>query len=166
MTNHVVLYEPLMPANTGNIARTCAGTNTVLDLIEPLGFQIDNKKMKRAGLDYWDKVAVHMHDDLNAFLKTLGPDDEMYLISKFSSKNYSQVETLSFYYGSKHNEQEHKHALKTCEKLGLKNTRIDLDFMNKSCWCSNNFRRESDILFKEPKAIFVLLFVFVIAPNF
>lgn len=44
MTNHVVLYEPLMPANTGNIARTCAGTNTVLDLIEPLGFQIDNKK--------------------------------------------------------------------------------------------------------------------------
>ena len=92
MTNHVVLYEPLMPANTGNIARTCAGTNTVLDLIEPLGFQIDNKKMKRAGLDYWDKVEVHMHDDLNAFLKTLGPDDEMYLISKFSSKNYTEVD--------------------------------------------------------------------------
>lgn len=46
-------------------------------------------------------------------------------------KNYREVETLSFYYGSKHNEEEHKHALKTCEKLGLKNTRIDLDFMNK-----------------------------------
>lgn len=92
MTNHVVLYEPLMPANTGNIARTCAGTNTVLDLIEPLGFQIDNKKMKRAGLDYWDKVDVHRHDDLNAFLKTLGPNDEMYLISKFSSKNYVDVD--------------------------------------------------------------------------
>ncbi|WP_145993388.1 tRNA (cytidine(34)-2'-O)-methyltransferase, partial [Lactobacillus crispatus] len=91
MTNHVVLYEPLMPANTGNIARTCAGTNTVLDLIEPLGFQIDNKKMKRAGLDYWDKVDIRMHDDLDAFLKTLGPNDEMYLISKFSSKNYAQV---------------------------------------------------------------------------
>lgn len=86
MTNHVVLYEPLMPANTGNIARTCAGTNTVLDLIEPLGFQIDNKKMKRAGLDYWDKVDIRMHDDLEAFLNTLGPNDEMYLISKFSSK--------------------------------------------------------------------------------
>ena len=86
MTNHVVLYEPLMPANTGNIARTCAGTNTVLDLIEPPGFQIDNKKMKRAGLDYWDKVDIRMHDDLDAFLKTLGPNDEMYLISKFSSK--------------------------------------------------------------------------------
>lgn len=92
MTNHVVLYEPLMPANTGNIARTCAGTNTVLDLIEPLGFQIDNKKMKRAGLDYWDKVDIRMHDDLEAFLNTLGPNDEMYLISKFSSKNYAQVD--------------------------------------------------------------------------
>ena len=92
MTNHVVLYEPLMPANTGNIARTCAGTNTVLDLIEPLGFQIDNKKMKRAGLDYWDKVDIKMHDDLETFLKTLGPNDEMYLISKFSSKNYAQVD--------------------------------------------------------------------------
>ena len=98
MTNHVVLYEPLMPANTGNIARTCAGTNTVLDLIEPLGFQIDNKKMKRAGLDYWDKVDIRIHDDLDAFLKTLGPNDEMYLISKFSSKIFekSGANTLIF----------------------------------------------------------------------
>ncbi|MDR4287909.1 tRNA (cytidine(34)-2'-O)-methyltransferase, partial [Bacillus thuringiensis] len=92
MTNYVVLYVPLMPANTGNIARTCSGTNTFLDLIEPLGFQIDNKKMKREGLDYCDKVKVHRHDDLNAFLKSLGPDDEMYLISKFSSKNYVDVD--------------------------------------------------------------------------
>lgn len=91
MTNHIVLYEPLMPANTGNIARTCAGTNTVLDLIEPLGFQLDNKKMKRAGLDYWDKVEVHLHDDLQAFLQTLTAQDELYLISKFSSKSYTDV---------------------------------------------------------------------------
>lgn len=87
MTNHVVLYEPLMPANTGNIARTCAGTNTVLDLIEPLGFRLDDKHMKRAGLDYWSKVDLHMHESLDAFMKTLGPHDELYLISKFSSKS-------------------------------------------------------------------------------
>lgn len=87
MTNHVVLYEPLMPANTGNIARTCAGTNTVLDLIEPLGFRLDDKHMKRAGLDYWSKVDLHMHESLAAFMKTLGPNDELYLISKFSSKS-------------------------------------------------------------------------------
>lgn len=91
MTNHIVLYEPLMPANTGNIARTCAGTNTVLDLIEPLGFQLDNKRMKRAGLDYWDKVNVQMHESLDAFLKTLTKNDEIYLISKFSSKSYTDV---------------------------------------------------------------------------
>lgn len=81
-----------MPANTGNIARTCAGTDTVLDLIEPLGFQIDNKKMKRAGLDYWDKVNVCRHDDLEAFLNSLTSKDEMYLISKFSTKNYAEID--------------------------------------------------------------------------
>ena len=58
MTNHIVLFEPLMPANTGNIARTCAGTNTELHLIKPLGFSTDDKYMKRAGLDYWDKVKI------------------------------------------------------------------------------------------------------------
>ena len=80
MTNHVVLYEPLMPANTGNIARTCAGTDTVLDLIEPLGFSLDDKHMKRAGLDYWDKVKINKHDSLEDFLATLQANDEMYLI--------------------------------------------------------------------------------------
>jgi tRNA (cytidine/uridine-2'-O-)-methyltransferase len=69
MTNHIVLFEPLMPANTGNIARTCAGTDTVLDLIEPLGFSIDDKHLKRAGLDYWNKVQINYHQNLPAFLK-------------------------------------------------------------------------------------------------
>lgn len=91
MTNHVVLYEPLMPANTGNIARTCAGTNTVLDLIEPLGFQIDNKKMKRAGLDYWDKVDIRMHDDLEAFEYTWSKWWNV-LNFKVFFKNYAQVD--------------------------------------------------------------------------
>lgn len=91
MTNHVVLFEPLMPANTGNIARTCAGTNTVLDLIEPLGFQLDDKHMKRAGLDYWQKVQLHRHDDLAAFIASLKPNAEMYLISKFSDRTYTDV---------------------------------------------------------------------------
>ena len=64
MTNHIVLFEPLFPANTGNIARTCAGTNTELHLIKPLGFSTDDKHMKRAGLDYWDKVKITYHEDL------------------------------------------------------------------------------------------------------
>ena len=102
MTNHVVLYEPLMPANTGILARTCSGTDTVLDLIEPLGFSLDDKHMKRAGLDYWDKVKINKHDSLEDFLATLQSNDEMYLISKFSSKSYTDVEytdpTKNYYF--------------------------------------------------------------------
>ncbi|WP_057829483.1 tRNA (cytidine(34)-2'-O)-methyltransferase [Liquorilactobacillus cacaonum] len=92
MTNHIVLFEPLMPANTGNIARTCAGTNTELHLIEPLGFSTDDKYLKRAGLDYWDKVKITYHQNLPAFMKTLGVNDELYLVSKFATKSYAQVD--------------------------------------------------------------------------
>ena len=56
MTNHIVLFEPQIPQNTGNIARTCAATNSPLHIIKPMGFPIDDRKMKRAGLDYWDKL--------------------------------------------------------------------------------------------------------------
>lgn len=63
---HIVLHEPEIPQNTGNIARTCAATGASLHLIRPLGFTIDDKRMKRAGLDYWDKLDVHFYD---------GPED-------------------------------------------------------------------------------------------
>lgn len=92
MTNHIVLFEPEIPDNTGNIARTCAGTNTVLDLIEPLGFRLDDKHLKRAVLDYGGEVEIRRHDDLRAFLATLPDNAEMYLISKFSSKAYTDVD--------------------------------------------------------------------------
>lgn len=89
MTNHIALYEPLMPANTGNIARTCAGTNTKLHLIRPLGFSTDDAHMKRAGLDYWNKVDITYHDNLDAFLESIPDDQYLYLITKFSDKVYS-----------------------------------------------------------------------------
>ncbi len=91
MTNHIVLFEPLFPANTGNIARTCTGTNTVLHLIKPLGFATDDKHLKRAGLDYWDKVKVVYHDDLPAFMASIDPS-QLYLVSKFANRDYSQVD--------------------------------------------------------------------------
>ena len=72
MTNHIVLYEPLIPPNTGNIARTCAATDTHLHLIEPLGFSLDDKHLKRAGLDYWHSVDVTLHKDLEHFMAYLG----------------------------------------------------------------------------------------------
>lgn len=65
---NIVLHEPEMPANTGNIGRTCVATDTVLHLIEPLGFKINDKMLKRAGLDYWDKLDVRIYDDFDDFL--------------------------------------------------------------------------------------------------
>ncbi|MBK0039795.1 MULTISPECIES: tRNA (cytidine(34)-2'-O)-methyltransferase [unclassified Leuconostoc] len=90
MTNHVVLFEPLMPANTGNIARTTAGTDAVLHLIEPLGFDLDDKHVKRAGLDYWEHVQLVRHSSLPDFLETLAPTDQLYLVSKFANQDYTE----------------------------------------------------------------------------
>ena len=64
---NIVLHEPEIPQNTGNIARTCAATGASLHLIRPLGFEIDNAKLKRAGLDYWDKLDITYYDDLSDF---------------------------------------------------------------------------------------------------
>ena len=64
---HIVLVEPEIPANTGNIARTCAATGSVLHLVKPLGFDISDKAVKRAGLDYWHLVDVRVYEDLDEF---------------------------------------------------------------------------------------------------
>lgn len=66
----VVLVEPEIPQNTGNIARTCAATNTGLHLVRPLGFDIGDKAVRRAGLDYWKYVDLHIYDSMDDFLKT------------------------------------------------------------------------------------------------
>lgn len=64
---HIVLHEPEIPQNTGNIARTCAATGASLHLIRPMGFTVDDKKLKRAGLDYWDKLDITYYDGLDDF---------------------------------------------------------------------------------------------------
>lgn len=89
--NHIALFEPLIPANTGNIARTCAATDTRLHLIEPLGFKTDDKHLKRAGLDYWHDVDIVYHRNLEEFVESVG-DGELFLISKFSHKVYTDVD--------------------------------------------------------------------------
>ncbi len=88
MPIHVALFEPVIPANTGNIARTCAGTGTILHLIEPLGFSTDDKMLKRAGLDYWSHVDVNYHDGINALFETYS-DATFYFITKFGDAPYS-----------------------------------------------------------------------------
>lgn len=91
MTNHIVLFEPEIPANTGNIARTCAATDTHLHLIEPLGFKTDDKHLKRAGLDYWNDVEITYHANLEAFMTYLG-DNPLYLVTKFANHIYSDID--------------------------------------------------------------------------
>jgi len=70
---HIVLYEPEIPANTGNIIRLCANTGAQLHLIKPLGFELDDKKLRRAGLDYHEWVSVREHSSLGAFVDSIGP---------------------------------------------------------------------------------------------
>jgi len=72
MPLHIVLHEPLIPANTGNIARTCAATGTHLHLIHPLGFSTDDRYLKRAGLDYWHAVNLHYYDNFDHFVQVNG----------------------------------------------------------------------------------------------
>ena len=68
MKLHVVLVEPEIPQNTGNVARTCAAIGAELHLVHPLGFRVDDASVRRAGLDYWNMLTVHEHDSLSAFL--------------------------------------------------------------------------------------------------
>ncbi|WP_017728820.1 tRNA (uridine(34)/cytosine(34)/5-carboxymethylaminomethyluridine(34)-2'-O)-methyltransferase TrmL [Halalkalibacterium ligniniphilum] len=88
MALHIVLYQPEIPANTGNIARTCAGTNTQLHLIRPLGFSTDDKMLKRAGCDYWPNVHINYYDSMDELFQTY-PDGEFYFIETVGTKNYS-----------------------------------------------------------------------------
>lgn len=87
---NVVLYRPQIPQNTGNIARTCCVTNTKLHLIEKLGFSIDDKRVKRAGLDYWHLLNLEVHESLEHFLKKYG-QKTIYPVSKFAKKAHSSV---------------------------------------------------------------------------
>lgn len=91
MANHVVLYQPEIPANTGNIARTCAATNTTLHLIRPLGFSTDDKMLKRAGLDYWQYVNIIYYDSLDEFYE-MNPGGEFYYITKHGKKPHSDFD--------------------------------------------------------------------------
>lgn len=85
----IVLFEPEIPPNTGNIARLCAATKTPLHLIEPLGFKVDNKHLRRAGLDYWPHVNVTIHPNFDHFLETVAPGRLIMATTKASQPHHS-----------------------------------------------------------------------------
>ena len=87
---NIVLLEPEIPQNTGNIARTCAATGAALHLIRPLGFTIDDRKLKRAGLDYWDKLDITYYDGLEDFYaKNEGA--EVFYFSTKAPRSYTEI---------------------------------------------------------------------------
>lgn len=87
---NIVLHEPEIPANTGNIGRTCVAAGARLHLIEPLGFSINDKMVKRAGLDYWDKLDVTVYDDFNDFCER-NPGAKIYMATTKAHKTYTEV---------------------------------------------------------------------------
>lgn len=87
---NIVLHEPEIPQNTGNIARLCAATGTRLHLIEPLGFQLTSRAMKRAGLDYWDAVDITRHLNFDAFLKDEKPA-RLFFMTTSGANNYTDT---------------------------------------------------------------------------
>ena len=87
---HIVLVEPEIPQNTGNIARTCAATGSELHLVKPLGYSLEDKYVKRAGLDYWPLVRVHVHENFGEVLAAY-PDAPFFYASTKAPKSYAQV---------------------------------------------------------------------------
>lgn len=87
---HIVLYQPEIPQNTGNIARTCAATGSTLHLIKPLGFSLADKYLKRAGLDYWHMMEYHVHENFEELLAQY-PNACMHFLSTKAPKGYTEV---------------------------------------------------------------------------
>jgi len=91
MAINIVLVEPEIPQNAGNIARTCAITGAALHFVEPLGFSLDEKHLKRAGLDYWDKLTIHTYHNLDEFFEKNAGGEFFYFSTK-AKKNYCDIE--------------------------------------------------------------------------
>ncbi len=97
---HIVLYRPDIPPNTGNIARLCVATNSHLHIIKPMGFSLDDKHLKRAGLDYWEHLNLTVYDSLNDFFKSFSDRRIFFSTTKAAStvfdRNYKMGDTFMF----------------------------------------------------------------------
>ncbi len=107
---HVVLYEPDIPGNTGNVGRSCLATGSTLHLVGKLGFSLDQPYLKRSGLDYWERVQLVQHTDWAEFLKTLPPDAELFFFSKKAKRRYWDAHFT-----------ENSYLIFGCETAGLPN---------------------------------------------
>ncbi len=146
---NIVLLEPEIPQNTGNIARTCAATGASLHLIEPLGFKIDDAKLKRAGLDYWHQLDITYYKDIEDFY-TRNPDAEIYYFStkapqKYTDITYPEKVYLMFGKETKGLPEELLHANKShCVRIPMRNSLRSLNLSNSAAIAVYEVFRQRD----------------------
>jgi len=139
---NIVLVEPEIPQNTGNIARTCAAIGAKLHLVKPLGFSINDKYLKRAGLDYWDKLDIEVHESLDEFLNKYSIEkNNMFLVTTkgkncYSDINYSNKENIFFLFGKETKglpEDLLKEHLDKSIRIPMRKTLRSLNLSNSVC---------------------------------
>jgi len=135
---NIVLFEPQIPQNTGNIARTCAVTGASLHLVKPLGFVIDDKKLKRAGLDYWDKLDITYYENTDDFFeKNSCYSDNFYFFTTKGKHNHSEVtypdDNVFIIFGREDagiDEQILHDHIRSCVRIPMRNTLRSLNLSN------------------------------------
>ena len=142
MKLNVVLVEPEIPQNTGNIARTCAAIGAKLHLVYPLGFSISEKAVKRAGLDYWDKLDIEEHSSLNAFLEKYPPENHNMFFATTKGKhiycepNYKNMDEIFVLFGKETKGLPESLLLKYIDKtirIPMRRTLRSLNLANSVC---------------------------------
>ena len=149
MKLHIVLHEPEIPQNTGNIARTCAVTGASLHLIRPLGFSTDSRYLKRSGLDYWDKLDITYYDSLEDFFAR-HPDTDYYCFTTKAPRNYTDVRYsgdcwLLFGKETKGLPEEFlRDRLERCVRIPMRNTLRSLNLSNSVAIAAYEVLRQHD----------------------
>ena len=146
---NIVLHEPEIPQNTGNIARTCAATGAALHIIRPLGFEIDDRKLKRAGLDYWDKLDITYYENLDDFYSK-NPDAKVFYYTTKAPRKYTDVkypEKVYIMFGKESKglpeELLHKNP-DTCVRIPMRPTLRSLNLSNSVAIAVYELLRQTD----------------------
>lgn len=148
---NLVLLEPEIPQNTGNIARTCAATGATLHMIRPFGFRIDDAKLKRAGMDYWYHLDIRYYDGIEEFFEK-NPECEFYLFTKKASKRHTDIsygDEVFFFFGRESvglpEELLFKHA-KRCVRIPMRAGLRSLNQSNSAAIAAYEFLRQKDFI--------------------
>lgn len=153
MKLNIVLVEPEIPQNTGNIARTCAAIGAKLHLVYPLGFNISEKAVKRAGLDYWDKLDIEEHISLNSFLEKYPPEKNNMFFSTtkgkhiYSEPDYKSMDEIFLLFGKETKGLPEDLLLKYIDKtirIPMRKTLRSLNLANSVCVVAYDVLRQCD----------------------